>query len=235
MSPTRSLVVPWTSRAWSLFPVEAISRLQRSPAGARVGGTDADGSADARGQLVERRLDDEFAAIDDQNLVDRLRDLCEHVARDEHRPTLWAANSRRKSRSQRTPSGSSPFAGSSRTSSSGSPRSAEASPSRCRIPSEYPLTRAMGGHSSSTSRSTSSDPWSVRSDGRASVTKVVATRAAGMEVGRLEHRPDRGARAARAPRKAHRRPMRGRSSEPRARAASAAWWSFRLRSAPRSP
>ncbi len=47
-----------------------------------------------------------------------------------------AAKLRRKSRSQRTPSGSSPLAGSSRISNSGSPSSAAASPSRCRIPSE---------------------------------------------------------------------------------------------------
>jgi len=44
--------------------------------------------------------------------------------------------SRRKSRNQRTPAGSSPFAGSSRTSTSGLPSSAPANPSRCRIPSE---------------------------------------------------------------------------------------------------
>ena len=34
---------------------------------------------------VERRLDDEPAAVDDQHLVDGLRDLGQHVARDEHR------------------------------------------------------------------------------------------------------------------------------------------------------
>ena len=66
------------------------------------------------------------------------------------------ANARRKSRSQRTPSGSRPFAGSSRISSSGSPSSAPASPSRWRMPSEYPLTRRLPAACSSTVRSTSS-------------------------------------------------------------------------------
>ena len=40
----------------------------------------------ARRQLVERRLGDEPAAVDDQHAVDRLRDLGQHVARHEHRP-----------------------------------------------------------------------------------------------------------------------------------------------------
>src|ERR687897_1293255 len=47
-----------------------------------------------------------------------------------------AASERRRSRSQRTPAGSRPFAGSSSTSTSGSPSSAVARPSRWRMPSE---------------------------------------------------------------------------------------------------
>ena len=50
-----------------------------------VGGAHAHRAADARGQLLERGLDDELAVVDDQHLVDRLRDLGEHVAGDEHR------------------------------------------------------------------------------------------------------------------------------------------------------
>ena len=42
-------------------------------------------SADARRELRQRRLDHEPAAVDDQHAVDRLRDLGEHVARDEDR------------------------------------------------------------------------------------------------------------------------------------------------------
>ena len=38
----------------------------------------------ARGQLVERGDLDEPSPVDDHDLVDRLRDLGQHVARDEH-------------------------------------------------------------------------------------------------------------------------------------------------------
>ena len=66
------------------------------------------------------------------------------------------ANERRKFRNQRIPSGSSPFAGSSRTSSCGSPSSAAATLSRCRMPSEYVLTLLRAVSESSTSSSVAS-------------------------------------------------------------------------------
>ena len=62
------------------------SRSQRLLQLRRLGRADADRAADARGQLLERRLDHELAAVDDQHLVDGLGDLGEHVARDEHGP-----------------------------------------------------------------------------------------------------------------------------------------------------
>ena len=62
------------------------ARFSASASFAGSGVRIADRAADARGQLLERRLDDELAAVDDQHLVDGLRDLCEHVARDEHGP-----------------------------------------------------------------------------------------------------------------------------------------------------
>ena len=52
-----------------------------------------------------------------------------------------SANDRRKLRNHATPAGSSPFAGSSRTRTSGSPSSAAESASRCFIPSENLPTR----------------------------------------------------------------------------------------------
>jgi len=48
----------------------------------------------------------------------------------------WSARSRSRPRIQAMPSGSRPFAGSSSTSTGGSPSSAAASANRCRIPSE---------------------------------------------------------------------------------------------------
>ena len=49
-------------------------------------GADANRSADAGGQLLERGLDDELAAVDDQHLIDGLRNLGQHMAGDQHCP-----------------------------------------------------------------------------------------------------------------------------------------------------
>ena len=49
----------------------------------RPGGADADRGADAGGQLLQRGLDDEATTVDDQHLVDGLRDLGQDVARDQ--------------------------------------------------------------------------------------------------------------------------------------------------------
>ena len=85
MSPTRSLDVPCTSRAWSLLGVVSMPLPpQRFGELRRFRGADADRSADARGQLLERGLDDQLAAVDDQHLIDGLCDLGEHVAGDQH-------------------------------------------------------------------------------------------------------------------------------------------------------
>src|SRR5215475_2994356 len=67
-----------------------------------------------------------------------------------------SANPRMNRRSQCIPAGSSPLAGSSRTSTPGSPSRAPARPSRCCIPSEYVLTRRSPAPVSPTSSSTSS-------------------------------------------------------------------------------
>ena len=67
-----------------------------------------------------------------------------------------AARPRRKSRSQRMPSGSSPLAGSSSTRIRGSPSSAAARPSRWVMPSEKPPERRRAAPPRSTSSSSSS-------------------------------------------------------------------------------
>ncbi|OLT19263.1 hypothetical protein BJF79_17010 [Actinomadura sp. CNU-125] len=66
-----------------------------------------------------------------------------------------AARDRVSSRIQRTPSGSRPFTGSSNSSTPGSPSSAAAIPSRCRMPSEKPATRLRATPARPTSSSTS--------------------------------------------------------------------------------
>ena len=135
MSPTRSLVVPWASSACRCSSSSRSAR-RRAPRPAAPAAGCARGRSRRRGRSTARaRTRRRAAAVDDQDLVDGLRDLGEHVARDEHGLPL-GGEARRKSRSQRTPSGSRPLAGSSRTSSSGSPSSAAASPSRWRMPSE---------------------------------------------------------------------------------------------------
>ncbi len=90
-SPTRSLVVPCASSACSLLRVVSIcSRRSASASFASCGRADANRAADAGGQLLERGLDDELAAVDDQHLIDGLRNLGQHVAGDQHSPALPA-------------------------------------------------------------------------------------------------------------------------------------------------
>jgi hypothetical protein len=54
----------------------------------RIAAADAHRAAGSCGQLCQRGRDHEPPAIDDQHLVNRLRDLGEHMARDEHGATL---------------------------------------------------------------------------------------------------------------------------------------------------
>ncbi len=70
-----------------------------------------------------------------------------------------AASARRNCRSQAMPAGSSPLAGSSRISTSGSPSRAPASASRCRMPRLYPPTRLPA----TSARPTCASIWSARS------------------------------------------------------------------------
>src|SRR5512132_2567307 len=74
----------------------------------------------------------------------------------------WSASCRRKPRSQWTPSGSRPLAGSSRISTWGSPSRAVARPRRWRMPSEKPPTRRRAAWV----RPTWSRTWSARLRGR---------------------------------------------------------------------
>ncbi len=67
-----------------------------------------------------------------------------------------SAKSRSSLRIQKMPSGSSPFAGSSRISTRGSPSSAWAMPSRWRMPSEYLPTRFLAAESDRPTRASSS-------------------------------------------------------------------------------
>jgi hypothetical protein len=87
------------------------------------------------GQFLERALGHQPAAADHDHLVDGLRHLGQHVARDQHGATVGGA------RAQEVPQAADalrvgPFAGSSSTSARGSPSSAPARLSRCRMPSE---------------------------------------------------------------------------------------------------
>ena len=106
-----------------------------------------------------------------------------------------SAKSRSSPRIQRMPSGSRPLAGSSRISTSGSPSSACASPSRWRMPSEYCRTRLPAAHlSSPTSVSSSStrvcgDAHHLRRDGQR-----LAAAAAGVLGGGVEQHADAAAR-----------------------------------------
>ena len=94
-----------------------------------------------RGQLGDRRLRDEPALARITHVVGRLRRARRGRgstrASSGRRPRVRAGTSR----SQRIPSGSRPLAGSSRTRTCGSPSSAVARQSRCRMPSEYEPAR----------------------------------------------------------------------------------------------
>jgi hypothetical protein len=96
-------------------------------------------------------------------------------------------------------------------SSSGSPSSAAASPSRCRIPSEYVPTRRLAAACSSTRRSTSSTRKRGRSTAAASMRDDPGRIGRdGSRSPRAPHR--RGGSAVRVPRTAGRRRTLGRSS-----------------------
>ena len=111
------------------------ARGREEPAQPLVGAAHERGALGAGEHLGHRGVLHEHAAVDDHDVVDGLRHLGEHVARHEDRAPLR----RERPKEVAEPAdarGSSPFAGSSRTSTSGSPSSAVASPSRCRIPNE---------------------------------------------------------------------------------------------------
>src|SRR6476660_6190237 len=134
-SPTRSLVVPRTNRTPSVSVASIPSRANASRSAPACGER-------TRTDPPTRAVS--WPSVDSTMIRPRLMirtrsTVCATSAStwlDTSTVRPPAANERRKSRSQRTPSGSSPFAGSSRTSSSGSPSNAAASPSRCRMPSE---------------------------------------------------------------------------------------------------
>ena len=89
------------------------------------------------------------------------------------------------------PAGSSPFAGSSRSSSRGSLSSAAAIPSRCFMPSEYVWTLSRARSRSPTSSSSSSiRPFGVGRPGRSERSQVLAPGKVRIERWRLDERPD---------------------------------------------
>ena len=116
-----------------------------------------------------------------------------------------SAKPRRNCRSQWTPSGSRPLAGSSRISTAGLPSKAPARPRRWRMPSEKPLTRRSAASARPTSSSTSSTRAARQPAGGGEHAQVVARPPAGMEAGRLEHRADVPGRVGELVRRAARR------------------------------
>ena len=147
-----------------------------------------------------------------------------------------AANARRKSRSQRIPSGSRPFAGSSSTSSSGSPRSAAARPEPLAHAERVALHPAAGRlvelHEARAPPATRR-PRDARRDGERS--QVVAAAPARVEVRRLEDGADPSRRVPKASGTGCRARAPARLSEPRARGECAASSSSPHRSGPRNP
>ena len=136
---------------------------------------------------------------------------------------------RRKVRSQCTPSGSRPLAGSSRTSTDGSPSRAAARPRRWRMPSENPPTRRWACSVMADLGQRLVDPLRRQPGGRGEDAEVVDGPAAGVEAGGFQHGTDLAGGlvevdvAAPVERGASRRSGR------RGRAACAAWWSCRRR------
>ena len=88
------------------------------------------------------------------------------------------------------PSGSRPFAGSSRISTPGSPSMAAASCSRCRIPRLNPPTRRSAASSRPTWCSVAATRAASMPAGEREHAQVVACRAGGVEAGRLERSTD---------------------------------------------
>jgi hypothetical protein len=94
-----------------------------------------DVSACGRQQVVLGALGDDAAVADDDQVVRDDLDLVQQV-RGQQDGCAEVGAGPQQSLIQRMPAGSSPFAGSSRMRTSGSPRRAAAIPSRCRIPRE---------------------------------------------------------------------------------------------------
>ena len=94
-----------------------------------------------RGQLGQRRGVHEAAAGDDDDVVDRLLDLGQHVAGHQHGAALGGEVPQERRAASAMPSGSRPLAGSSSSRTPGSPSRVVARARRWRMPSEKPPTR----------------------------------------------------------------------------------------------
>ena len=197
----------------------------------RVGVGGADERAGAGEQLLARAVGDDPAVADDHELVGDRLDLVAAGARTGRRCRRGRRSRAAAARIQRMPSGSRPLAGSSRISTSGSPSSACASPSRWRMPSEYWRTRLRAADlSSPTSVSSSStrsrvDAHHLRADG-----ERLAAAAAGVLGAGVEQDADAAARVLQGVVVAARARSSCRRRARRARRASASWWSCRRRS-----
>ena len=132
---------------------------------------------------------DQPPVMDDHDLVRELRHLGEHVARDEDGAPA-AAKERRKSRSQRIPSGSRPFAGSSSTSSSRDAeqraRDAQALPHSERVAADLPPCGAAQLHL----REYLVHARELNAAGEGEHPQVVSPRPRRVEAVGLEHRAD---------------------------------------------
>ena len=157
----------------------------------------------------------ERPVVDDDDLVGRLRDLGQHVAGDEHGAS-FGGQRRRKSRSQRMPCGSRPFAGSSSTSTAG--RRAAPRPGRAAGACRASTRRPGGRPRRSSATSSSSSPTRCLADPRGlrEGAQVVAAAAARVQHPAVEQRADRARRVVELPVGAavDRRGAAGRVDEP---------------------
>ena len=134
-SPSLSVLTPAPSSPCSFRVVASICSCRNASSSVVRFGVRTRTEPPTRRQLFERGLGDELAAVDDQHLVDGLGDLGEYMAGDQHGPAGGGEGAQEVAQPAHALRVE-PVAGSSRISSSGSPRSAAAIPRRCRIPSE---------------------------------------------------------------------------------------------------
>ena len=191
MSPTRSLVVPWASRAWSLLgvvsicPRAAARRRARAAAGCARGPTPPTRAVSCSSEDSI----DEPAAVDDQHLVDGLGDLGEDVARDQHGAALGGERAQEVAQPAH-PLRVEAVGGLVEDEQLGVAEQRRREPEPLAHPERVALDAAAGGAVELDQPQHLVDPRVGELGGAAERPQMVASGAAGMEVGRLEHRAD---------------------------------------------